>query len=130
MESWLLERVKEIKALTSVDDEGSLWAIFFSDRAPEPVIMSVITAAANDFDAELVRGIATLVTGVDAYGCLLAITRRNGCPLQDDLRLWGALRTAMSSTRTRALGLVIVGSDRHWTATDELAPGALTMRRP
>jgi hypothetical protein len=128
MERWLLDCVTDIRAHTSTDDEGSLWAMFFSERDRVPVITSVFNGAADEADDEFIRGIATLISGVGADGCLFAITRHKGKPVPDDLRLWRSLRTITGTTRTRALGLVVVGSDRHCTATDELDSGALTTR--
>jgi hypothetical protein len=115
MQSWLDQRVAELRARLTADDEGGLWLLLFDDPFGEPILAAAFDGAMWNMDAQLTRNLAMIIREVPAKSVLVAIPRSDGRPRAVDLHLWRELRPLVGAG-TELADLVVVGPRSHWSA--------------
>jgi hypothetical protein len=97
------------------DADGVIRLLFLRDKGRIGLVQSAQESADNA-DQFLARYLAEMITDVAAPAVLLTIARRDGRPITSDRQLWALLTEMLASTTTILSDLVVLGSDRAWSA--------------
>lgn len=119
MSQWLENQIAEIRELMRLEDEASLWTLFFDEPEGAPAVTSVIDGAMAELDRELLRRYSAVTASVGAAAVLVAVIRRDGRPRTEDRQLWRDLRDLLRDGPTRLLAFVVVGTASHWAAASD-----------
>jgi hypothetical protein len=115
VQTWIDERVAEIRSLANHDDEGSLWIMLFDDPHGAPVMATTVDEAMAHLDELLLSNLAWILGELPAKAALLLIPRHDGRPRPADRRLWSELN-ARAHGSIELLDLVVVGRSGYWSA--------------
>jgi hypothetical protein len=123
-EQWLGDRVGEVRALMTPEDEASLWTMFFQHPRGEPVIVNAIHGAMNEPDTSWLANFTRILERVGAAAHLFVVIRNDGRPRVCDQRLWCRLQRLPHGSHGSQLGLIVVGPATWWCAPRPGAPDA------
>jgi hypothetical protein len=115
MTEWLNEQVAGIRARLSPEDEGALWLLFCSDPEGDALLAVSFDDFIDNYDAELLNGLATVLNGIGVESVLLAAIRRKGRPSAVEVRLWREIKPLLDPS-IELIDLVVVGDDTYWSA--------------
>jgi hypothetical protein len=115
MQTWIDERVAELRSLASHDDEGPLWIMFFDDPHGAPVMATTVDDAMAHLDQVLLRNLAWILGELPAKAALFLIPRDDGQPRPVDRQIWSELNARVHGP-IELLDLIVVGASSYWSA--------------